>query len=93
MQPGSDPALIFDEIQRRWGRDLPRLIPAKSEVEFDSIWNDLQRFKKERGYARLQEELTKLLVIFSMLRNESFKGRNVLFKGREKSFKRRKRIV
>jgi putative aldouronate transport system substrate-binding protein len=63
MQPGSDPALIFDEIQRRWGRDLPRLILAKTEAEFDSIWNDFQTFKTERGYARLQEEQTKLLLI------------------------------
>jgi putative aldouronate transport system substrate-binding protein len=63
MQPGSDVALIFDEIQRRWGRDLPRLILAKTEAEFDSIWNDFQTFKTERGYARLQEEQTKLLAV------------------------------
>ncbi|MDR2536745.1 MAG: extracellular solute-binding protein [Treponema sp.] len=62
MQPGSDAALIFDEIQRRWGRDLPRLILAKTEAEFDSIWNDFQKFKTDRGYAKLQEEQTKLLV-------------------------------
>jgi putative aldouronate transport system substrate-binding protein len=63
MQPGSDPVLIFDEIQRRWGRDLPRLILAKTESEFDSIWNDFQTFKADRGYAKLQEEQTKLLVV------------------------------
>ncbi|MDR1126697.1 MAG: extracellular solute-binding protein [Treponema sp.] len=62
MQPGSDAALISDEIQRRWGRDLPRLILAKTEAEFDSIWNEFQTFKTGRGYAKLQEEQTKLLV-------------------------------
>jgi putative aldouronate transport system substrate-binding protein len=62
MPPGSDAALISDEILRRWGRDLPRLILAKTEAEFDSIWNDFQTFKMERGYAKLQEEQTKLLI-------------------------------
>jgi putative aldouronate transport system substrate-binding protein len=61
MVPGSDEALIFDEIQRRWGRDLPRLILAKSDAEFDQIWNDFQQFKTDRGYAKLQAKKTELM--------------------------------
>jgi putative aldouronate transport system substrate-binding protein len=58
---GTDEALISDEIQRRWGRDLPRLILAKSEDEFDQRWADFLQFKTDRGYAKLQAKKTELM--------------------------------
>ncbi|MDR1786969.1 MAG: extracellular solute-binding protein [Treponema sp.] len=61
MPSGSAEALIFDEILRRWGQDLPRLLLAKTEAEFDTLWADYQRFKKDRGYAQLQARQTELL--------------------------------
>ncbi|GHV69402.1 ABC transporter substrate-binding protein [Spirochaetia bacterium] len=61
MTPGTDEHLIYDEVQRRWGRDLPRLILAKTEAEFDSIWNDFQKFKSDRGFAKVQAQQTELM--------------------------------
>jgi putative aldouronate transport system substrate-binding protein len=58
MPVGSDEALIADEIQRRWGRDLPRLLLAKSDAEFDTIWSDFQKFKKDAGFEKLQAAQT-----------------------------------
>ena len=61
MPVGSDEALIRDTIARRWGTDLPRLLMARSEVEFDRTWNDFQNFKTAQGFERLQARQTELL--------------------------------
>jgi putative aldouronate transport system substrate-binding protein len=61
MPVGSDEALIRETISRRWGQDLPRLIMAPTEADFDSIWNDFQRFKTAQGYERLQAKQSELL--------------------------------
>jgi putative aldouronate transport system substrate-binding protein len=53
LVPGSEEALIRDEVQRRWGRDLPRLLLAKSDAEFDAIWDEYQKFKADSGYAKV----------------------------------------
>ncbi len=63
LTPGSDEALIAEEIARRWGRDLPRLIRAKSEAEFDQIWNELQKFKQDKGIAKVQAVQTQKLTV------------------------------
>jgi putative aldouronate transport system substrate-binding protein len=63
LTPGSDEALIAEEISRRWGRDLPRLIRAKSEAEFDQIWNELQKFKQDKGIAKVQAVQTQKMVV------------------------------
>jgi len=61
MPVGSDERQISDTIARRWGQDLPRLIRARTEAEFDTIWNSFQKFKTDTGYARLQEKQTVLM--------------------------------
>jgi len=61
MAPGSDEALINDTIARRWGQDLPKLLLAKTEAEFDKIWADFQKFKADTGYAGLQAKQTELM--------------------------------
>jgi len=61
MAPGSDEALINDTIARRWGQDLPKLILAKTEAEFDKLWSDFQKFKTDQGYAKLQARQTELM--------------------------------
>lgn len=61
MPSGSPDALIFDAIQRRWGQDLPKLLLAKTENEFDKTWSEYQAFKLEQGYAQLQRRQTDLL--------------------------------
>jgi len=63
LTPGSDEALIAEEISRRWGRDLPRLIRAKSEAEFDQIWNELQKFKQDKGIAKAQAVQTQKMTV------------------------------
>ena len=61
MEPGSAYAIIYDNIARRWGTDLPRLLLAGSDAEFDQIWNDFQTFKMAQGFERLQARQTELL--------------------------------
>ncbi|MDR2178086.1 MAG: extracellular solute-binding protein [Treponema sp.] len=53
LTPGSEESLIRGEVERRWGRDLPRLLLAKSDAEFDAIWNEYQKFKADAGYAKV----------------------------------------
>ena len=61
IAPGSDEDLIFSEIQRRWGKDLPLMLRAKTDAEFDKIWADFQTFKKSIGYEKLQAAQTVML--------------------------------
>ncbi|MCX7655947.1 MAG: extracellular solute-binding protein [Treponemataceae bacterium] len=63
LTPGSDEALIAEEIARRWGRDLPRLLRAKTDAEFDQIWNELQKFKQDKGIAKVQAVQTEKMKI------------------------------
>ncbi len=58
---GSDEDLIYQEIQRRWGKDLSNLIRAKSEAEFDTILSELNKYKKERGIEKIQIIQTELM--------------------------------
>jgi putative aldouronate transport system substrate-binding protein len=61
MVPGTDEDLIISEIRRRWGRDLPRLILAKTEAEFDAIWSEYQKFKADRGFTKVQAAQTAIM--------------------------------
>jgi len=61
MPADSEEALIKEKIALRWGTDLPRLLMARTDAEFDKIWNDFQTFKTAQGYERLQERQTELL--------------------------------
>jgi len=61
MEPGSEYSAILETIRQRWGRDLPKLILAGTEAEFDQIWNDFQAFKMAQGYERLQAKQTELM--------------------------------
>jgi putative aldouronate transport system substrate-binding protein len=61
LAPGSDEALIYDTIQREWGKELPKLIMAKSDKEFDDIWNSYQQFKLDQGFKKVQTLQTDLL--------------------------------
>ena len=52
---GSDLSYDFSDIQREWGRILPRLILAETEEEFDEIWSEYQSYKEEHNYRGIQE--------------------------------------
>jgi putative aldouronate transport system substrate-binding protein len=58
---GSDEALIYEEIQRQWGKVLPLLIRAGSDAEFDKIWSDYNAFKKDKGVDKVIAAQTKLM--------------------------------
>ncbi|MCI1208434.1 MAG: extracellular solute-binding protein [Treponema sp.] len=60
-KPGSDEALIYDAVQRKWGEILPRLLLAKSDSEFDTIWTDFQTYKKDQGWDKVQTYQTSVL--------------------------------
>jgi putative aldouronate transport system substrate-binding protein len=60
-KPGSDEALIYDAVQRKWGEILPRLLLAKSDSEFDTIWTDFQTYKKDQGWDKVQAYQTSVL--------------------------------
>ena len=58
---GSDEQLIFEDIQRRWGRVLSELIRAPSEQDFDRITAEFNRYKKEKGIDKVIAAQTKLM--------------------------------
>ena len=58
---GSDEDLMYQEIQRRWGKDLSALIRAGSEAEFDKILADYNKFKYDKGYTKVREIQTELM--------------------------------
>ncbi|MCQ2583962.1 MAG: extracellular solute-binding protein [Treponema sp.] len=58
---GSDESLIYEDIQRRWGKVLPQLIRAESEAEFDKIAADFNKYKADKGIAKVIDAQTKLM--------------------------------
>jgi putative aldouronate transport system substrate-binding protein len=61
LVPGSDEAMIADEVARKWGQTLPALIRAKTEVEFDGLWTAWVQFKKDKGYQKVLDFQTTLM--------------------------------
>jgi putative aldouronate transport system substrate-binding protein len=61
LAPGSDEALIADDIAREWGKVLPLLLRAKSESEFNTLWADFQKFRIQKGIAKIQAKQTEIL--------------------------------
>lgn len=59
---GSDEDVAFNEIQSRWAKDLPRLLTAKSDGEFDKVWKEFQDFKMKAGYDKLQKAQTAIML-------------------------------
>ena len=60
---GSDESLIYEDIQRRWGKVLPQLIRAESEAEFDKIAAEFNKYKADKGIAKVIDAQTKLMDI------------------------------
>lgn len=58
---GSDEDLMYQEIQRRWGKVLSNLIRAGSDEEFDQIIDDYNKYKLDKGYEKVQEYQTELM--------------------------------
>ena len=60
---GSDEQLIYEDIQRRWGKVLPQLIRAGSEAEFDKIVDEFNQYKKDKGIDKVIAAQTELMNI------------------------------
>ncbi|MCR5285525.1 MAG: extracellular solute-binding protein [Treponema sp.] len=60
---GSDEQLIYEDIQRRWGKVLPQMIRASSEAEFDKIVADFNEYKKDKGIDKVIKAQTELMNI------------------------------
>ncbi len=58
---GSDEQLIYEDIQRKWGKVLPQMLRAKSEAEFDKIVKEFNQYKKSKGIDKVIEAQTKLM--------------------------------
>jgi len=58
---GSDEDLIYQEIQRKWGKVLSNLIRAGSDEEFDAILAEYNKFKKDKGIDKVQKVQTELM--------------------------------
>lgn len=58
---GSDEQLIYEDIQRRWGKVLPQLIRASSDAEFDSILKEFNQYKKDKGIDKVIAVQTELM--------------------------------
>jgi len=58
---GSDEQLIYEDIQRRWGKVLPQLIRAGSEAEFDKIVAEFNQYKKDKGIDKVIDAQTVLM--------------------------------
>lgn len=58
---GSDEDLIYQDIQRRWGKVLSSLIRAESKGEFDRILADFNQYKKDKGIEKVVKLQTELM--------------------------------
>ncbi len=61
--PGSQAADIHQRIREEWGKTLPRLLLAKSETEFDAIFSHYLATRDSLGFALVQEEATRQMVL------------------------------
>lgn len=58
---GSDEQIIYEDIQRRWGKVLPQLIRASSDAEFDKVLADFNKYKKDKGIDKVVAVQTELM--------------------------------
>ncbi len=61
LPAGSDEYIMYQDIQRRWGKTLSKLIRAKSDKEFDDMIAEFNEYKNSRGYKKIQELQTNMM--------------------------------
>lgn len=57
--PGSEAAIAKAKIDALHGQMLPRLLLAETEAEFESLWKDYVRLRRENGLQTVLDETTK----------------------------------
>jgi putative aldouronate transport system substrate-binding protein len=50
----SEEGIMNDKVKTEWGKVLPKLLLAKSEAEFDEIWNDYLAKRESLGFAKVE---------------------------------------
>ena len=58
---GSEEQLIYEDIQRKWGKVLPQMLRAKTDAEFDKIVKEFNQYKKSKGIDKVIDAQTKLM--------------------------------
>ena len=58
---GSDEQLIYEDIQRKWGKTLPQLLRAPTEADFDKIISEYNKYKKDKGIDKVIAAQTVLM--------------------------------
>lgn len=54
-QGNSEEGIINGKVLQEWGKSLPKMILAKTEAEFDQVWNDYLAKRESLGFAKVQE--------------------------------------
>ena len=47
--------MAFTKIQQVYGQTLPKLLTAKSEAEFDKLWNDFVNERQSLNFELVQQ--------------------------------------
>ncbi|MCL2338299.1 MAG: ABC transporter substrate-binding protein [Firmicutes bacterium] len=58
----SDEAEIGTRVNNKWGEVLPKLLQAKTDKEFDTIWQGFDQFKKDNNYEQVLQYNRKKIV-------------------------------
>ncbi|KKO55190.1 extracellular solute-binding protein [Paenibacillus sp. DMB20] len=54
-QGNSEEGIINGKVLQEWGKALPKMILAKTDAEFDQIWNEYLAKRESLGFAKVQE--------------------------------------
>lgn len=54
-QGNSEEGIINGKVLQEWGKALPKMVLAKTDAEFDQIWNDYLAKRESLGFAKVQE--------------------------------------
>lgn len=61
LKPDSEESEIQSKVDNEWGVVLPKLLLAKSEAEFDQIWNEFIQKRNDWGMEKVINKKTELM--------------------------------
>lgn len=59
-QGNSEEGIINGKVLQEWGKVLPKMLLAKTDVEFDQLWNDYLAKRESLGFDKVQEYRQKM---------------------------------
>lgn len=54
-QGNSEEGIMNGKILQEWGKALPKMLLAKTDAEFDQLWNDYLAKRESLGFAKVQD--------------------------------------